>query len=280
VLPKQLGIEGYLNELIKNTGNTKLKVIDSSQGVQTIATETIEGKQPKAGQNRPQYNPHIWLDPKRVIRQVENIRDGLIAADPAGKEIYTNNATAYIKKLRELDTEITKILQPFAGKTFVAFHDFAPYFAQSYLWYRFCALQAFPYIMIMEPELVRVIELFQLPFMQRALMGGILTGLMGGILGSFTILRQLSFFCDALEHSALLGISIGYLLGLNPSLVLLPFAAIFALAVSYLLEHTKLWTDALLNIILSIPHPWRWRSLSPGESRLLFSALSGNIKVA
>jgi zinc transport system substrate-binding protein len=127
-----LGIEGYLTELVKNTGNAKLKVIDSSQGIQPIATETLEGKQPKAGKNRPQYNPHIWLDPKRVIRQVENIRDGLIAADPAGKEIYTNNATAYIKKLRELDAETTKMLQPFAGKTFVAFHDFAPYFAQSY----------------------------------------------------------------------------------------------------------------------------------------------------
>ncbi len=100
-------------------------------------------------------------------------------------------------------------------------------------------------------ELTRVIELFQLPFMQRALLGGILTGLMGGILGSFTILRQLSFFCDALGHSALLGISIGFVLGLNPSLVLLPFAVIFALAVSYLLEHTRLWTDALLNIIYS-----------------------------
>jgi zinc transport system substrate-binding protein len=127
-----LGIEGYLTELVKNTGNAKLKVIDSSQGIQPIATETIEGKQPKSGQNRPQYNPHIWLDPKRVIRQVENIRDGLIAADPGGKEIYTNNATAYIKKLRELDRETSRILQPFAGKTFVAFHDFAPYFAQSY----------------------------------------------------------------------------------------------------------------------------------------------------
>jgi zinc transport system substrate-binding protein len=127
-----LGIEGYLNELVKNTGNAKLKVIDSSQGIKPIATETIEGKKPKAGQDRPQYNPHIWLDPKRVIRQVENIREGLIAADPAGKEIYTNNAVTCIKKLRELDTETTKMLQPFAGKTFVAFHDFAPYFAQSY----------------------------------------------------------------------------------------------------------------------------------------------------
>ena len=105
--------------------------------------------------------------------------------------------------------------------------------------------------MFIQTELTHVIELFQLPFMQRALIGGILTGIVGGILGSFTVLRQLSFFSDALGHSALLGISIGFLLGLNPSLVLLPFAVIFALAVSYLLEHTRLWTDALLNIISS-----------------------------
>jgi len=103
----------------------------------------------------------------------------------------------------------------------------------------------------MQAELTRVIELFQLPFMQRALMGGVLTGLMGGLLGSFTILRQLSFFSDALGESALLGIGIGLLLGLDPSWVLLPFAVVFALTVAYCLERTQLWTDALLNIVCS-----------------------------
>jgi len=104
---------------------------------------------------------------------------------------------------------------------------------------------------MLQAEVTRVIELFQLPFMQRALMGGVLTGLMGGLLGSFTILRQLSFFSDALGHSALLGISIGLLLGFNPSWVILPFAVLFALGVTYFLERTHLWTDALLNIIYS-----------------------------
>ncbi|MFM7527122.1 MAG: metal ABC transporter permease [Nodosilinea sp.] len=103
----------------------------------------------------------------------------------------------------------------------------------------------------MATELTRLIELFQLPFMQRALLGGVLTGVMGGMLGSFTILRQLSFFSDALGHSALLGISLGVLLGLNPAVVVLPFAVLFALGVTYLLTHTRLWTDALLNVIYS-----------------------------
>lgn len=103
----------------------------------------------------------------------------------------------------------------------------------------------------MSIELARVIDLFQLPFMQRALLGGMLTGMMGGLLGSFTILRQLSFFSEALGHSALLGISLGALLGLEPTSVLLPFAIIFAIGISYLLEKTRLWTDALLNVIYS-----------------------------
>ncbi|GAB4464685.1 MAG: metal ABC transporter permease [Elainellaceae cyanobacterium] len=105
--------------------------------------------------------------------------------------------------------------------------------------------------MTFQADLVRVIELFQFPFMQRALMGGVLTGLMGGMLGSFTILRQLSFFSDALGHSTLLGISLGVLLGISPSIVLLPSAVLFALGVNYLLQRTRLWTDALLNIIYS-----------------------------
>ncbi|MEL7314166.1 MAG: metal ABC transporter permease [Cyanobacteria bacterium J06559_3] len=105
--------------------------------------------------------------------------------------------------------------------------------------------------MTITAEITRVIELFQLPFMQRALMGGVLTGLMGGLLGSFTILRQLSFFSEALGESALLGIGIGLLLGLEESWILFPFAVVFALCVAYFLERTNLWTDTLLNIVCS-----------------------------
>ncbi len=103
----------------------------------------------------------------------------------------------------------------------------------------------------METEWIRLVEIVQIPFMQRAILGGLLTGYTAGLLGSFTIVRQLSFFSDALGHSALLGISLGVLLGLSPTVVVLPFAVLFALGVTYLLEKTQLWTDALLNIIYS-----------------------------
>ncbi|MDA0718376.1 MAG: metal ABC transporter permease [Cyanobacteria bacterium] len=87
--------------------------------------------------------------------------------------------------------------------------------------------------------------------MLRALLGGLLTGALGGLLGSFAVLRQLSFFSDALGHSALLGITLGLLLGVNPTLVLIPFAVVFALFVNQLVQRSKLPTDALLNIVYS-----------------------------
>jgi zinc/manganese transport system permease protein len=89
------------------------------------------------------------------------------------------------------------------------------------------------------------------PFMQRALLGGLITGTLGGLLGSFAVLRQLSFFSDALGHSALLGISLGILLGVNPTLVLIPFAVLFALLVNQLVARSGLPADALLNIVYS-----------------------------
>ncbi|MBD2461448.1 zinc ABC transporter substrate-binding protein [Oscillatoria sp. FACHB-1407] len=149
-----LEMELFLEDLVDNAGNPDLQMVDSSEGIATIATEDVEGhahenedhghdhaneaehtdgaEHAEAGHQHGEFNPHVWLDPKRAIEQVENIRDGLIAADPEGEAVYTANAATYIQQLKELDSEITAMLQPYAGKTFVAFHDFAPYFAESY----------------------------------------------------------------------------------------------------------------------------------------------------
>lgn len=100
-------------------------------------------------------------------------------------------------------------------------------------------------------ELDRIIELMSFPFMQRALLGGILIGVLGGLLGSFAILRQLSFFSHTVGHAALLGIVLGALLNLDPTLTLIPFTVLFGLGVIYLIAKTDLWSDTVLNIVFS-----------------------------
>jgi zinc/manganese transport system substrate-binding protein len=157
-----LEMEVFLDDLIANAENPDLVMIDSSEGIAVLSNEEVEGHSHEKADDHDhdhshehdhdheeagaaaadhdhaghhdhgEYNPHIWLDPKRAIQQVENIRDGMIAVDPEGEEIYTANAAAFIAELEALDAEITEQLAPFAGQTFVAFHDFAPYFAESY----------------------------------------------------------------------------------------------------------------------------------------------------
>jgi zinc/manganese transport system permease protein len=131
------------------------------------------------------------------------------------------------------------------------------------------------------PELASLGDLLQLPFMQRALLAGLLTGALGGVLGSVAVLRQLSFFSDALGHSALLGITLGILLGLDPTLVLIPFAVLFALGVDQLARRSRLPTDALLNIVyssslaLSVLVLSRVRTWTGGIQQLLFGDILG-----
>jgi zinc/manganese transport system permease protein len=87
--------------------------------------------------------------------------------------------------------------------------------------------------------------------MQRAIAGGILMGVLGGLLGCFVTLRQLSFFSHAVGHAALVGVALGVLLQLNPTWMLLPFTLLFGLAVLYLIDQTDLWSDNILSIVLS-----------------------------
>ena len=124
-----LEMEGFLEKLVASADNSQLKVIDSSRGVATLEAEEHSHDH---GHDHGAVNPHIWLDPLRAVQQVETIRDGLIQADPSCAEGYRRNAAAYTAQLKQLNSEISDQLQPYRGKTFVAFHHFAPYFAQRY----------------------------------------------------------------------------------------------------------------------------------------------------
>ena len=78
------------------------------------------------------YDPHIWLDPVLARQQVNNIRDGLILADPAGEEVYRLNAVAYNAELDRFDRYVRDELSECQLDTFVSFHNAFAYFAHQY----------------------------------------------------------------------------------------------------------------------------------------------------
>ena len=127
-----LGMEYFLDKLTDSAENNSLQVIDTSRGVAVIKSDEDSNGVDGGDQSQGEVNPHIWLDPLRAVQQVENIRDGLVKADPGCTVGYTQRAAAYAAQLKELNTTIATQLKPFSGKTFIAFHDFAPYFAERY----------------------------------------------------------------------------------------------------------------------------------------------------
>ena len=124
------GFEVFLNKLLENAGGQRT-MIEAAAG--------LESRKPKADEvaadeHGHEGDPHYWLDPISVIRYVENIRDGLSAADHAGAQVYAANAQAYIAKLQELDQWIAAQMQqiPPDRRVLVTNHESLGYFADRY----------------------------------------------------------------------------------------------------------------------------------------------------
>jgi len=114
-----LALEPELPALLRSVAHPSLRLIDSSRGVTPVRS-----------QGHP--DPHIWLDPRRALGQVEAIRDGLVAVDPACRSRYTANADALRRSLLVLDGELAAQLAPYRGGLVVGSHSFLRSFADRY----------------------------------------------------------------------------------------------------------------------------------------------------
>ncbi|WP_255445357.1 metal ABC transporter solute-binding protein, Zn/Mn family [Synechococcus sp. Minos11] len=137
-----LGMESFLEPVLKGAENKELITIDSSSGINPLAMEEKDDHGHghhhhhdhghAHGDAVEAVNPHVWLDPTLAAKQVETIRDGLMKADPSCADGYRNRADAYITKLQQLDSELAAELAPFQGRTVVSFHEALPYFTRRY----------------------------------------------------------------------------------------------------------------------------------------------------
>ena len=78
-----------------------------------------------------EFDPHVWLGIPQAIGMVEQIRDGLAAADGAHAAAYNRNAAAYIARLKELHAEGKKKLAGLKVPV-ITFHESMGYFADSF----------------------------------------------------------------------------------------------------------------------------------------------------
>jgi zinc transport system substrate-binding protein len=114
------GLEYWAEKLVQGAGNPGLQVVDTSQGIPLI----------NAGAHGA--NPHIWLDVRQAMRQVERIRDALGRLDAGHAATYRGNAARYLAQLEGLDREIAAEVARWKRRQFIAFHPAWVYFARRY----------------------------------------------------------------------------------------------------------------------------------------------------
>ncbi len=120
------GLEPWIPQLVQAAGNSKLVLVDSSAGIPLIDVPSQF-----QNQNRTK-DPHIWNDPVLAQRQVKNILQGLIKADPGDGPYFTANANALIAKFQFMDQELRTGTANVATRAFVTFHEAFAYLAKEY----------------------------------------------------------------------------------------------------------------------------------------------------
>jgi zinc transport system substrate-binding protein len=78
------------------------------------------------------YNPHIWIDPLRMIEAAEIIKDQLIELNPGEEEKYTNNFIQLKEKLTGLDTKFMELLSTKKNKAIIVSHAAFGYWEERY----------------------------------------------------------------------------------------------------------------------------------------------------
>lgn len=92
-------------------------------------------------------------------------------------------------------------------------------------------------------------EPFALGFQQRALAGGVLAAVMTAVVGTWLVLRGMSFFGDAFVHGIVPGIAASIALDINPILGAAVAAGVMVLAIEAVHRQTSLGEDTAIGLL-------------------------------
>jgi zinc/manganese transport system substrate-binding protein len=131
VIVNGLGLEGWLPRLISSASRKdKARTVVATRGIKPLTvTDDHRGHD-----HDSDADPHAWQSVVNAKIYVANIRDGLIAADPAGTDTYKANANAYLAQLDALDREVRAAIAtiPPERRKVISSHSAFGYFADAY----------------------------------------------------------------------------------------------------------------------------------------------------
>ena len=94
-----------------------------------------------------------------------------------------------------------------------------------------------------------MIEIIGYGFMQNAIIAALLASIACGIVGVYVVVKRIVFISGGIAHAAFGGIGLGYFLGLNPVLAVIPFSIASALSMGVVSRRTKIPEDTAIGIL-------------------------------
>ncbi|WP_404454059.1 zinc ABC transporter substrate-binding protein [Virgibacillus necropolis] len=132
------GMEGFAETAADALKPEDVALIELGTHEELFHTEESENEDDHAdeqsndGHNHGDHNPHIWLDPTRMIDIAGIIKGELIELNPDKKELYIKNFLSLKKDLLALDKKFQETLQKKKDKKILVSHAAYSYWEERY----------------------------------------------------------------------------------------------------------------------------------------------------
>ena len=127
-----IGLEVWVSSLVKNAGSASLRVVTTSKGIALLRDRPNRDGAAHAAEEEDRGNPHVWMDPENATTMMRHITEALIQIDPAHATEYRTNQASYLRKLDQLQRDLSDRITRLADRRFIAHHPAWPYFARRF----------------------------------------------------------------------------------------------------------------------------------------------------
>jgi zinc transport system substrate-binding protein len=129
----KIGYLGIENSLIRKVtaGNPDLKIIDCSQGIESISAIHHQGCD-NHSHGHVGGDPHTWSSVASAKIIAENMYKGLLDIDKINEADYTVNYNKLLTEINRTDSIIKSYLDKAPCKAFIIYHPALSYFAEEY----------------------------------------------------------------------------------------------------------------------------------------------------
>lgn len=127
------GMEGFAETAVKALQSHDVAFIELGQNTDLFHTiDEQDHEHEHDGHDHGDYDPHIWLDPLRMIEIAEMIQDELTEINPKQRTLYEENFKALKEKMLKLDQDFKDTLLSKTNKHIIVAHAAYGYWEERY----------------------------------------------------------------------------------------------------------------------------------------------------